>query len=46
MIFPVHTFFDEDLVFGVASGELAAEPSIVGPGRPTPWPRRCGRMPV
>jgi hypothetical protein len=46
LICPVRAFFDEDSVFGVISEELAAEPSIVGPGRPTPWPWRCGRMSV
>jgi hypothetical protein len=44
LIFPVRTFFEEDSVFVVASGELEAELSIVGLGRPMLWPRWCGGM--
>jgi L-aminopeptidase/D-esterase-like protein len=29
-IFPVHTLFDGDSVFALASGQVEAEPSIVG----------------
>jgi L-aminopeptidase/D-esterase-like protein len=29
-IFPVHTLFDGDSVFALASGDVEAEPSIVG----------------